>query len=92
VVLMSPHAHARIKLVDATGPNAADGVICLLTGVDIIADRLGCMPPLFMPVWRTARLPDLPASSRYRTRSLCRSGRVPFVVAETLEQAQSAPS
>src|SRR5262245_38411587 len=49
VVLMSPHAHARITSVDATLAKDADGVICVLTGADIIADKLGCMPPLFMP-------------------------------------------
>jgi CO/xanthine dehydrogenase Mo-binding subunit len=39
VVLMSPHAHARIKSVDATEAKVAHGVICVLTGGDLIADN-----------------------------------------------------
>jgi carbon-monoxide dehydrogenase large subunit len=91
VVLMSPHAHARIKSVDATEAKAANGVICVLTGGDLIADKLGCLPPLFMPE-------DYGGPKGYRTcRPLlvtehvrCVGDRVAFVVAETLAQAQTA--
>ena len=91
VVLMSPHAHARIKSVDATEAKVANGVICVLTGGDLIADKLGCLPPLFMPE-------DYGGPKGYRTcRPLlvtehvrCVGDRVAFVVAETLAQAQTA--
>jgi aerobic carbon-monoxide dehydrogenase large subunit len=91
VVLMSSHAHARIKSIDATEAKGADGVICVLTGADVIADKVGCMPPLFMPEdyggpkgYRTCR--PLLVTDRVR----CMGDRVAFVVAETVAQAQTA--
>ncbi|MGA9894551.1 MAG: xanthine dehydrogenase family protein molybdopterin-binding subunit, partial [Xanthobacteraceae bacterium] len=41
VVVMSPHAHARIRRVDTTKAKAADGVLAVLTGADVTADGLG---------------------------------------------------
>jgi len=41
VVVMSPHAHARIKRVDTAKAKAADGVLAVLTGADVKADQLG---------------------------------------------------
>ena len=49
VVLMSPHAHARIRRIDVSKALAADGVVAVLTGVDVVADGLGGFPPLIMP-------------------------------------------
>ncbi|HXQ84037.1 MAG TPA: xanthine dehydrogenase family protein molybdopterin-binding subunit, partial [Xanthobacteraceae bacterium] len=45
VVMMSPHAHARIKRVDTAKALAADGVLAVLTGADVIADKLGGLAP-----------------------------------------------
>ena len=45
VVVMSPHAHARIKRVDTAKAKAADGVLAVLTGADVIADKLGSLAP-----------------------------------------------
>src|SRR5580700_3746365 len=39
VVVMSPHAHARIKGVDTAKAKAADGVLAVLTGADVVADK-----------------------------------------------------
>ena len=41
VVVMSPHAHARIKRVDTAKAKSAPGVLAVLTGADVAADKLG---------------------------------------------------
>jgi carbon-monoxide dehydrogenase large subunit len=92
VALMSPHAHAYIRRVDTSAASAAPGVICVLTGADVAADKLGSVPPLFMPhdhtvgphPYRTLR-PILVAD---RVRFV--GDRVAFVVAETAAQARDA--
>src|SRR5262245_44391152 len=44
VVVRSPHAHARIRAVDAAAAQASPGVVLVLTGADYAADRLGALP------------------------------------------------
>ena len=90
VLVMSPHAHARIKKIDTTAAKAADGVIAVLTGADVAADKLGSLVPI-MPEdmggpkgFRTLR----PILSSGRVRAV--GDRVAFVVAETLAQARDA--
>ncbi len=90
-LVLSPHAHARIKRVDAARAAAAPGVLCVLTGKDAIADKVGGLPPQFMPEdmggpkgYRTTR----PLLCADRVRSV--GDRVAFVVAETQEQARDA--
>src|SRR5262245_6240223 len=47
VVVMSPHAHAHIRSIDSAKADAADGVLCVLTGKDATADGIGLlMPPM----------------------------------------------
>jgi carbon-monoxide dehydrogenase large subunit len=90
VVVMSPHAHARIKGIDTAKAKAAEGVIAVLTGADVEADKLGSFSPV-MPE-------DMGGPKGYRTlRSIlaigkvrCVGERVAFVVAETLLQAKNA--
>jgi carbon-monoxide dehydrogenase large subunit len=90
VVVMSPHAHARIKSIDTTQAEAADGVIAVLTGADVQADKLGSFSPV-MPE-------DMGGPKGYRTmRSILAvdkvrsvGERVVFVVAETAAQARDA--
>jgi carbon-monoxide dehydrogenase large subunit len=90
-VVYSLHAHARIKRVDTAEALTSDGVLCVLTGADAVAEGFGGMPPLFMPE-------DAGGPKCYRTRRpilvadvvRCVSDRVAFVVAETLEQARDA--
>src|ERR1700689_5781816 len=45
VAVMSPHAHARIKRVDTSKAKAAPGVLAVLTGADVVADKLGGFAP-----------------------------------------------
>jgi carbon-monoxide dehydrogenase large subunit len=40
VFVRSPHAHAKIKRIDAAGAKAMPGVIAVLTGADYVADGL----------------------------------------------------
>jgi carbon-monoxide dehydrogenase large subunit len=91
VPVLSSHAHARIEHIDVSSAKAAPGVICVLTGADAIADKLGNIPPHFTPkafggpdAFCTLR-PVLPAD-----RVRCVGERVAFVVAETELQARDA--
>ena len=90
VVVMSPHAHARIKRVDTAQAKAADGVLAVLTGADVDTDKLGALVPV-MPEdmggpkgFRTLR----PILCTGRVRAV--GDRVAFVVAETAQQARDA--
>jgi aerobic carbon-monoxide dehydrogenase large subunit len=90
-VVMSSHAHAMIRRIDVARAAAADGVLCVLTGADAIADKLSGIPPLFMPEdrggpkgYRTFR----PLLAADRVRHV--GERIAFVVAETADQARDA--
>jgi aerobic carbon-monoxide dehydrogenase large subunit len=90
-VVLSPHAHARIRRVDLSRAKGAPGVLSILTGADVQAEKLGGLPPLFMPEdvggpkgYRTFR-PILVAD---KVRHV--GDRVAFVVAETTAQARDA--
>ncbi len=90
VVVMSPHAHARIVRIDTSKAAAAEGVLCVLTGKDAAADGIGTlMDPMPEdvggPKGYRARRPLLAAD---KVRAV--GDRVAFVVAETLRQAQDA--
>ena len=90
VVVMSPHAHARIKRTDTAKAKAADGVLAVLTGADVKADGLGGLAPP-MPE-------DMGGPKGFRTllailaidKVRAVGERVAFVVAETLAQARDA--
>jgi aerobic carbon-monoxide dehydrogenase large subunit len=90
VLVMSPHAHARIKGVDSAKAKAAPGVLAVLTGAEVLADKLGGLAPP-MPE-------DMGGPKGFRTlRAILATDkvravgdRVAFVVAETLAQARDA--
>src|ERR1700682_4396826 len=91
VTLLSPHAHARIKRIDVSKAKAAPDVLCVLTGADAVADKLGTFTAHLMPE-------DFGAPKGHRTfQPLLVSDkvrfvgdRVAYVVAETLAQARDA--
>jgi len=91
VTLLSPHAHARIKRVDVTRAKAVSGVLCVLTGADAVAEKLGSFTAHLMPE-------DFGALKGHRTFQPVLvadevrfvGDRVAFVVAETLSQARDA--
>src|SRR5712691_8876586 len=47
VVLRSPHAHARIRALDAEAARQAPGVLAVLTGAELAADGIGGIPSDF---------------------------------------------
>src|SRR5215831_4274191 len=91
VTVLSPHAHARIKRIDVAKAKAAPGVLCVLTGADAAAEKLGSFTAHLMPE-------DFGAPKGHRTFQLVLNAekvrfvgdRVAFVVAETLTQARDA--
>src|SRR3954470_8418995 len=90
-VVMSPHAHARIRGINMQQALESPGVELVLTGQDAKADGLGGIPPLFMPE-------DMGGPKGYRTfRPLLEAAkaryvgdRIAFVVADTPELARIA--
>jgi aerobic carbon-monoxide dehydrogenase large subunit len=90
VVVMSPHAHARIKRVDTAKALAADGVLAVLTGGDVVADKLGSLaPPMPEDMGGPKGFRSLrPILIADKVRAV--GERVAFVVAETIEQARNA--
>ncbi len=90
-VVMSPHAHARIRSINAKPALESPGVVAVLTGEDAKKEGLGGIPPLFMPEdmggpkgYRTFRPLLEPAKARYV------GDRIAFVVAHTPEEARIA--
>src|SRR5258706_7430935 len=90
-VVMSTHAHARIKGINAKEALAMPGVHLVLTGADAKTEGLGGIPPLFMPEdmggpkgYRTFRPLLEPAKARYVR------DRIAFVVADSPELARIA--
>jgi carbon-monoxide dehydrogenase large subunit len=91
VNVVSPHAHAKIKKIDASKAKAAPGVLAVLTGADVAADKLGALTAALMPE-------DFGAPKGHRTfqpllvadKVRHVGDRVAFVVAETLAQARDA--
>ncbi len=47
MLLRSPHAHARIAKIDTTAASRMPGVVAVLTGADMAADKVGPMAPLW---------------------------------------------
>jgi aerobic carbon-monoxide dehydrogenase large subunit len=90
-VVMSPHAHAKIKNIDASAALTMPGVHLVLTGADAKREGIGGIPPLFMPEdmggpkgYRTFRPLLEPAKARYV------GDRIALVVADTPEIARIA--
>ena len=91
VVLRSRVAHANIRRIDATAARGMPGVLLVLTGDDVKADKLGNIPC-------QVPLTNRDGSARHDTpRPVLATGKVrhvgqpvALVVAETLAQAQDA--
>ncbi|MCC6620401.1 MAG: xanthine dehydrogenase family protein molybdopterin-binding subunit [Deltaproteobacteria bacterium] len=43
-LVRSPYAHARVTGIDTAAARAADGVVAVLTGADVAADKIGGIP------------------------------------------------
>jgi carbon-monoxide dehydrogenase large subunit len=90
-MLRSPHAHARIAVIDHAAAGFATGVLAVLTGEDLARDRIGPIPCLSALTNRDgspAVLPPYPAIARDRVRHV--GNTVAMVVAETAGAARDA--
>jgi carbon-monoxide dehydrogenase large subunit len=91
VFLRSPHAHARIKSIDAAAASAMPGVLAVLTGEDLKADGVGGLPCGWGITGRDGlpmKEPPHPALAQGKVRHV--GDPVALVVAETREQAHAA--
>jgi carbon-monoxide dehydrogenase large subunit len=91
VVVRSPHAHARIRGIEAAAASKTPGVLAVLTGADLAAEGVGHLPSDGTrkrrdgsPAFATPR----PALVRDRARHV--GDPVALVIAETPEAAADA--
>jgi carbon-monoxide dehydrogenase large subunit len=87
----SPHAHARIRSIDKTEALASPGVIAVLTGEEMAADKVGGLPCgwLIHSIDGTPmKEPPHPALAHGKARHV--GDQVALVIAETLQQARDA--
>ncbi len=87
----SPHAHARIKGIDATAASKMPGVVAVLTGADLAVDKLGnliCGWMIHSKDGSAMKMAPHPALAQTKA---CHVGDpVAVVIAETLAQAKDA--
>src|SRR6202011_1174873 len=90
-VVRSPHAHARIVVLDAVAARAAPGVLAVLTGDELRERGLGTLRPLVPRRRRTGR-PAFVCPQPILAQEFVRyvGDPVAFIVAETLDQAKDA--
>jgi carbon-monoxide dehydrogenase large subunit len=95
-VLRSPHAHARIRRIDAAAARGAPGVLLVLTSADIREEVLHPVPSFSRtPPYDVGHRPDAPAAEAAQPALAGDRVRfvgepVAFLVAETVEAAQAA--
>ena len=91
VVVRSPHAHARLRSIDASAAARAAGVLGVLTGADVARDGLGTTRMTLRrkrPDGSPMFAPPHPGLVRDRVRYV--GDPVALVVAETPAQAEDA--
>ncbi len=87
----SPHAHARIKAVRTEAARKAPGVVAILTGADLAADKVGVLPAGWLIHSKDGSPmvePGHPALVADKVRHV--GDQVAVVVAETRDQAREA--
>jgi aerobic carbon-monoxide dehydrogenase large subunit len=90
-VVRSPHAHARITSIDIETARAAPGVLAVLTGADVIREKLGTLPCHAFPPLPPGSPLFHPKHNVLATDKVRHVGdRVVLVVAESLVQAENA--
>ncbi|WP_448187658.1 xanthine dehydrogenase family protein molybdopterin-binding subunit [Azospirillum sp. sgz301742] len=90
-LLRSPHAHARIRGIDASAALSAPGVVAVFTGADMAADSVNSLPCGWLihskdgsPMKEPPHFPIARDKARYV------GDPVAVVIAETREQAKDA--
>jgi carbon-monoxide dehydrogenase large subunit len=89
--LRSPHAHARIKSVDAKAAAGMPGVLAVLTGAELNADKIGGLICGWMITSRDGspmKMAPHPALAHGKANHV--GDAVAVVIAETLAQAKDA--
>jgi aerobic carbon-monoxide dehydrogenase large subunit len=87
----SPHAHATIKSIDAKAAAKMPGVLAVLTGVELAADKIGNLICGWMIHSKDGSPMKMAAHPALAVGKACHVGdSVAVVVAETLAQARDA--
>jgi carbon-monoxide dehydrogenase large subunit len=85
----SPHAHAAIKSIDATAASAMPGVLAVLTGAELAADKIGDLICGWMIHSKDGSPMKMAAHPALAVGKACHVGdSVAVVIAETLAQAR----
>jgi aerobic carbon-monoxide dehydrogenase large subunit len=90
-ILRSPHAHARITVIDTAAAQAAPGVVAVYTGKDMAADGVGGLPcgwQVHSKDGSPMAEPPHPVLAVDRVRYV--GDQVAVVIAETLARARDA--
>jgi aerobic carbon-monoxide dehydrogenase large subunit len=87
----SPHAHAAIKSIDAKAASGMPGVLAVLTGADIAADKIGNLICGWMIHSKDGSPMKMAAHPALANGKACHVGdAVAVVIGETLAQARDA--
>jgi aerobic carbon-monoxide dehydrogenase large subunit len=89
--LRSPHAHARIKRIDAGAAKQMPGVLAVLTGAELAADKIGnliCGWMIHSKDGSPMKMAPHPAIANGKANYV--GDPVAVVVAETLDEAEDA--
>src|SRR5471032_3231153 len=91
VFLRSPHAHAKIKSIDAAAAKKMPGVVAVLTGADLSLDKIGgliCGWMIHSKDGSPMKMAPHPALASSKVN--CVGDAVAVVIAETLTQGRDA--
>ena len=93
VIVRSPHAHARIRAVRTEAARRSPGVLLILTGADLAAEKIGNLPTGWQ-VFNKDGTPmvEPPHAALCAEEVRCVGDQVALVVAETKDQAREAAS
>jgi carbon-monoxide dehydrogenase large subunit len=87
----SPHAHARIKKIDAKAAAAMPGVLAVLTGAELAADKIGNLICGWLIHSKDGAPMKMAAHPALASHKVCHVGdALAVVVAESLAQAKDA--
>jgi len=91
VFVRSPHAHATIKQIDSKAASARAGVLAVLTGAELAADKIGNLVCGWMIHSKDGSPMKMAPHPALATGKACYVGDpVAVVIAETLAQAKDA--
>src|SRR3989442_8584543 len=89
--LRSPHAHAKIKKIDTSVAAAMPGVLAVLTGAELAADKIGNLICGWMITSKDgSQMKMAPHPALAHGKANCVGDALAVIVAETLAQAKDA--